>query len=103
MDGAILVVAATDGQMPQTREHLLLANQVCSISSAKGNVTWDIFCVKATFCCGSMLQQFKIDSNCCYIVAQMLLELARVTPLPLTFHVTVQILSNALHKQCVSA
>ena len=28
MDGAILVVAATDGQMPQTREHLLLANQV---------------------------------------------------------------------------
>ena len=30
MDGAILVVAATDGQMPQTREHLLLANQVCA-------------------------------------------------------------------------
>ncbi len=28
MDGAILVVAATDGPMPQTREHLLLANQV---------------------------------------------------------------------------
>jgi len=28
MDGAILVVAATDGQMPQTREHLLLAHQV---------------------------------------------------------------------------
>ncbi|XP_032236770.1 elongation factor Tu [Nematostella vectensis] len=28
MDGAILVVAGTDGQMPQTREHLLLANQV---------------------------------------------------------------------------
>lgn len=28
MDGAILVVAANDGQMPQTREHLLLANQV---------------------------------------------------------------------------
>lgn len=31
MDGAILVVAATDGQMPQTREHLLLANQVIKI------------------------------------------------------------------------
>ena len=31
MDGGILVVAATDGQMPQTREHLLLANQVCFI------------------------------------------------------------------------
>lgn len=28
MDGAILVVAATDGPMPQTREHLLLAHQV---------------------------------------------------------------------------
>lgn len=28
MDGAILVVAATDGQMPQTKEHLLLAKQV---------------------------------------------------------------------------
>jgi len=28
MDGAILVVAATDGPMPQTREHILLAKQV---------------------------------------------------------------------------
>ncbi len=28
MDGAILVVAATDGLMPQTREHILLAKQV---------------------------------------------------------------------------
>ncbi|XP_070838180.1 elongation factor Tu, mitochondrial [Chaetodon trifascialis] len=28
MDGCILVVAATDGQMPQTREHLLLARQI---------------------------------------------------------------------------
>ena len=28
MDGAILVIAATDGTMPQTREHLLLAKQV---------------------------------------------------------------------------
>ena len=28
MDGAILVVAGTDGVMPQTREHILLARQV---------------------------------------------------------------------------
>ena len=28
MDAAILVVAATDGHMPQTREHLLLAKQI---------------------------------------------------------------------------
>src|SRR5271165_1388128 len=28
MDGAILVVAATDGPMPQTKEHILLAHQV---------------------------------------------------------------------------
>jgi elongation factor Tu len=28
MDGAILVVSAVDGPMPQTREHLLLARQV---------------------------------------------------------------------------
>ncbi|HNW96470.1 MAG TPA: GTP-binding protein, partial [Candidatus Paceibacterota bacterium] len=28
MDGAILVVSAADGPMPQTREHILLANQV---------------------------------------------------------------------------
>ena len=29
MDGAILVVSATDGPMPQTREHILLARQAC--------------------------------------------------------------------------
>ena len=33
MDGAILVVAATDGPMPQTREHILLARQVGCLKS----------------------------------------------------------------------
>ena len=38
MDGAILVVAGMDGPMPQTREHLLLANQVrhsCTVGGIK--------------------------------------------------------------------
>jgi hypothetical protein len=33
MDGAILVVSATDGPMPQTREHILLARQVQACNS----------------------------------------------------------------------
>ena len=36
MEGAILVVAATDGQMPQTREHLILAKQVWINANACG-------------------------------------------------------------------
>jgi len=35
MDGAILVVAATDGTMPQTREHMLLAKQVWTLFQLK--------------------------------------------------------------------
>lgn len=35
MDGAILVVSATDGPMPQTREHILLARQV-RLGAAEG-------------------------------------------------------------------
>jgi elongation factor Tu len=42
MDGAVLVVAATDGMMPQTREHVLLAKQVGvpRIIVFITNVTW---------------------------------------------------------------
>ena len=35
MDGAILVVSAADGPMPQTREHILLARQVEVRSSSR--------------------------------------------------------------------
>jgi elongation factor Tu len=34
MDGAILVVSATDGPMPQTREHILLARRSAFLSSS---------------------------------------------------------------------
>lgn len=35
MDGAILLVAADDGPMPQTREHLLLARQVLLLLTSR--------------------------------------------------------------------
>src|SRR5664280_1761997 len=38
MDGAILVVAATDGPMPQTKEHVLLARQVGALN---GEAKWE--------------------------------------------------------------
>ena len=41
MDGGILVVAATDGPMPQTREHILLAKQVrASPRYSSTSATW---------------------------------------------------------------
>ncbi len=42
MDGAILVVSAADGPMPQTREHILLARQVGvpPLSSTSTSATW---------------------------------------------------------------
>ena len=43
MDGAILVVACTDGTMPQTKEHLLLANQVITVYIHPQNVSTQFF------------------------------------------------------------
>ena len=43
----------------------------------------------ATFCCGNMLQQFEVDSNCCNIVARTLSQLVHVTPSPSTFNATL--------------
>ena len=42
MDGAILVVAATDGPMPQTREHILLSRQVrgSALKALEGDPKW---------------------------------------------------------------
>ena len=45
MDGGILVVSATDGTMPQTKEHLLLAHQVSHyrlIFQADYDMMWEI-------------------------------------------------------------
>lgn len=61
MDGAILVVAGMDGPMPQTREHLLLANQVSS---------------SYTSCCNNYLKilakpRFEKVSSCSNGVAMM--------------------------------
>ena len=36
MDGAVLVVSAADGPMPQTREHILLARQVRTCRRSSG-------------------------------------------------------------------
>lgn len=44
----------------------------------------------AAICCGNMLQQFDVDSNCCNIVARTLSELVRTTPSPQsTFNATL--------------
>lgn len=40
MDGAILLVSADDGVMPQTREHILLAKQVSFVSLISSNFTY---------------------------------------------------------------
>jgi hypothetical protein len=54
MDGGILVVSAPDGPMPQTKEHILLARQVCNElntePSAFGwNVKYNLLCSKGPF------------------------------------------------------
>src|SRR5699024_12532440 len=48
MDGAILVVAATDGPMPQTREHVLLARDRKStrLNSSHVSISYAVFCLK---------------------------------------------------------
>ena len=53
MDGAILVVAATDGTMPQTREHMLLAKQViiiCFTCTLLRLCTYVHSCLRHVFC-----------------------------------------------------
>lgn len=45
MDGGILVVSAPDGPMPQTKEHILLARQVCNELNTKPILfSWNVKC-----------------------------------------------------------
>jgi len=52
MDGAIVVVAATDGTMPQTREHMLLAKQVLRCLLSVSHLT--MFCTLLELNCVSV-------------------------------------------------
>ena len=68
MDGAILVVAATDGPMPQTREHILLARQVgCRIwwFSEQGAMRWTTRSCWSwwSWKCGSLLSSYEFPGD----------------------------------------
>ena len=70
MDGAILVVAATDGPMPQTREHILLARQVGVpyIVVALNKWTWWTIRSCSTWWrwkCGSCLTRYEFPGRRC--------------------------------------
>ncbi|XP_037827398.1 elongation factor Tu isoform X2 [Lucilia sericata] len=62
MDGAILVVAATDGQMPQTREHLLLAKQV-EIEMREMLTDFGFDGLNSPVICGSALLALRDDTS----------------------------------------
>lgn len=53
MDGAILVVASTDGTMPQTKEHLLLAHQVQDLTKTQVSSPYGIMVLLISFSFGS--------------------------------------------------
>ena len=69
MDGAILVVAATDGQMPQTREHLLLANQVQTGKNFQ-SYTHAIVCSFCSSSCRSVYKYTELEIVICKVIIQ---------------------------------
>lgn len=80
MDGAILVVAATDGPMPQTREHILLARQVnvpkILVFMNKVDLVDDAEMLDLVEMeIRDLLGFYKFDENCPIIVAPLLARL----------------------------
>lgn len=72
MDGAILLVAATDGMMPQTREHILLAKQAST-----------------TLCIYFLLSKLKTTStirNARLPMVTLVTRFSQPCPFPLSFH-----------------
>ena len=71
MDGAILVVDGNDGPMPQTREHLLLANQVSPMCNL---VTFYFLCQfhkrYLTLCMRSAFFVDVVPHFCFYVLVQ---------------------------------
>jgi elongation factor Tu len=67
MDGAILVVAATDGTMPQTREHLLLAKQIgvekLVVFLNKIDLADDELCELVELEIRDLLEEYEYDSE----------------------------------------
>ncbi len=58
MDGAIIVVAATDGPMPQTREHILLARQVnVALGALNGVPEWEDKVMELMDACDTWIQE----------------------------------------------
>lgn len=79
MDGAILVVAATDGVMPQTREHLLLAKQIGigyivvfinKVSIFSQNCNYILIIIKKIYICSYIFMLMYIQVHVCGCVCK---------------------------------
>ncbi len=73
MDGAILVVSAADGPMPQTREHILLARQVgvsslvCYLNKVRASLSVGHTCsweLSSIYCCSRFDREWPEPPVC---------------------------------------